>query len=98
MVEKDSSLNARICPDFPPIMAEVPFGVINEMAVSLEDLMCRRMRLGIIHQKQCLEAAPKVAALIQIMLGWDNQRTDLELGALERKLRDQMDSFAKVEA
>jgi hypothetical protein len=56
------------------------------------------MRLGIIHQKQCLEAAPKVAALIQIMLGWDNQRTDLELGALERKLRDQMDSFAKVEA
>src|SRR5262249_44581271 len=61
IVEQDASLNQRICPDFPPIMAEIPFCVIYEMAVSLEDLLMRRIRLGILHQRQCLEAAPKVA-------------------------------------
>jgi len=91
IVEQDASLNQRICPDFPPIMAEVPFCVIHEMAVSLEDLLMRRIRLGILHQRQCLEAAPKVAELMQVLLKWDDVRTDAELGVLERTLREHMD-------
>ena len=97
LVDKEPTLNNRICPDFPPIMAEVAFCVLTEMAVSLEDLMFRRMRLGFIHQRQCLEAAPKVAMLIQALLGWDNARTELELSALERTLKEHMASFTKSE-
>jgi glycerol-3-phosphate dehydrogenase len=94
LVENEPGLNSRICPDFPPIMAEVVFCVLNEMAVSLEDLLCRRMRLGVTHQRQCLEAGPKVAMLIQSLLGWDNARTDLELQSLERMLQQHMASFS----
>ena len=69
MVEKEPSLSSRICPNYPQIMAEVPYCVLNEMAVSLEDILSRRMRLGIVNQKECLEAAPKVAMLVQSLLG-----------------------------
>jgi glycerol-3-phosphate dehydrogenase len=98
LVEKEPGLNSRICSDFPPIMAEIPFCVLHEMAVSLEDLLCRRIRLGIVHQKQCLDAAPKVAMLLQTLLGWDKSRTDIELAALEKSLKEHMESFGKVEA
>ncbi len=91
VVEQDSSLIQRICPDFPPIMAEIPFCVIHEMAVSLEDLLMRRIRLGILHQQQCLDAAPRVAGLMQALLKWDDVRTDAELSGLERTLREHMD-------
>lgn len=98
LVEAEPNLNNRICPDFPPIMAEVVFCVQNEMAASLEDLLSRRMRLGIVHQQQCREAAPKVAMLLQNLLGWDNARTEMELSALEKNLQEHMNSFGLLEA
>ena len=60
-------------------MAEVSFCALNEMAVSLEDVLFRRIRLGILHQRQCLDASPEVARVMQSLLGWDNARTGLEL-------------------
>jgi glycerol-3-phosphate dehydrogenase len=97
IVENKPSLNQRICPDFPNILAEVPFCVLNEMAVSLSDLLFRRMRLGLLHQIQCLEAAPKVAQLMQSLLSWDDSRTALELAALERSLNEHLSSFAPAQ-
>jgi glycerol-3-phosphate dehydrogenase len=96
IVERQPSLNQRICPDFPNIMAEIPFCVLNEMAVSLEDLLFRRMRLAMLHQIQTLEAAPKVARLMQSLLDWDDARTNLELASLEKSLNEHLSSFASV--
>jgi glycerol-3-phosphate dehydrogenase len=96
IVERDPSLNKRICPDFPNIMAEIPYCVANEMAVSLEDLLFRRMRLAMVHQHQTLEAAPRVAKLMQSLLDWDDARTNLELTALEKSLNEHLSSFATV--
>jgi glycerol-3-phosphate dehydrogenase len=79
-------LNERICPDFPPIMAEIPHCVIHEMAISLEDVLARRIRLAMLHHSQCLEAAPKVAKLMQEILLWDDIRLSAELDALENFL------------
>jgi glycerol-3-phosphate dehydrogenase len=93
IVERQPGLNERICPDFPPIMAEVAFCVLNELAVSLEDILFRRMRLGMVHQIQCKQAAPKVASLVQNLLQWDDVRTSLELQALENTLDAHMESF-----
>ncbi|MBK9143492.1 MAG: glycerol-3-phosphate dehydrogenase/oxidase [Candidatus Melainabacteria bacterium] len=89
-VERDSYLNKRICPDFPPIMAEVLHVVKNEMAVSLEDILFRRIRLGLVHQEQTLEAAEKVARLVQGITGWDDQRTQMEVEAVRRTLTGHM--------
>lgn len=83
ILEKDPSLNERICPDFPPIMAEIPYCIAKEMAVSLEDLMARRIRLAQLHHRQCLEAAPKVVRIMQQLLGWDDARVAAELAALQ---------------
>jgi glycerol-3-phosphate dehydrogenase len=96
IVENKPSLNQRICPDFPNILAEVPFCVLNEMAVSLEDLLFRRMRLALLHQAQCLEAAPRVAQLMKSLLSWDDSRTALELAALEKSLNEHLSSFSAV--
>jgi glycerol-3-phosphate dehydrogenase len=86
LVEEQPYLNQRICPDFPPILAEVPYSVANEMAVSLEDLLYRRIRLGQLHHRQCLDAATKVARLVQEILGWEGKRIDAEIDALALKL------------
>jgi len=90
LVEKDSYLNKRVCPDFPPIMAEVVFAVKQEMALCLEDILFRRMRLGLIHQGQCLEAATKVARCVQGVLGWDELRTAAEIKAVSGILEDHL--------
>jgi glycerol-3-phosphate dehydrogenase len=86
IIEREPHLNERICPDFPPIMAEIPHCVIQEMAVSLEDVMARRIRLAFLHHAQCLESAPKVAKLMQQLLLWDDLRLNAELDALQNYL------------
>ena len=69
ILEKEPSLSSRICPNYPQIMAEVPFCVLNEMAVSLDDILSRRMRLGIVNQKECLEADRKLPCWCRVC--WD---------------------------
>jgi len=86
ILEKDMPLAERICPDFPPIMAEIPHCISSEMTVCLEDLLSRRIRLMQLHHRQCLEAAPKVARLMQKMLGWDDTRVAAELSSLEHAI------------
>ncbi len=86
IIEREPHLSDRICPDFPPIMAEIPHSVIQEMAVSLEDVMARRIRLAMLHHSQCLESAPKVAKLMQELLLWDDVRLQAEIEALQNFL------------
>lgn len=90
IVDRDSYMNKRICPDFPPIMAEVVYSVKHEMALCLEDILFRRMRLGLIHQAQCLDAASKVVRCVQGVLGWDEARTSAELKALTTTLEEHL--------
>jgi len=86
VIDHEPQLSERICPDFPPIMAEIPHCVQAEMAVSLEDLLSRRVRLAQLHHQQCLAAAPKVARLMQNILSWDDKRITAELKALQNSL------------
>jgi glycerol-3-phosphate dehydrogenase len=96
IVEKQPVLCERICPDFPPIMAEVAYCVLTEMAVSLEDVLFRRIRLAAVHQIQCRDAASKVAGLMQNLLNWDDARAALELQTLEKTIDAHTDSFRGV--
>jgi glycerol-3-phosphate dehydrogenase len=90
LAENRNDLTERICPDFPPIMAEVQFCLENEMAMSLDDILSRRIRLGFVHQEQCLKAAPKAAALLQILGHWDAARSAAEVAAIVKNLQNQM--------
>jgi len=98
LVEKSPALAERICPDFPPIMAEVPYCLNNEMAISLDDILSRRIRLGFVHQGQCLESAPKVAMLIQNLNYWDSKRAAVELNIFEKNMLAQLAPAAPLES
>ncbi len=92
LVEENGELKERISPEFPPLMAEITYSVQNEMAISLEDFLSRRIRLAILDHKQCMEAAPKVARQMQALLGWDGQRLGAELESLQDSLSKQLPS------
>ncbi len=76
IVEKEPSLSSRICPNYPQIMAEVRFCVLNEMAVSLDDILSRRMRLGIVNQKECLKRPRKLQCWCRVC--WDGTMLELK--------------------
>lgn len=90
IVERNSAYAERICPDFPAIMAEIAFCVTFESSVSLQDLLFRRLRLGFLHHKQCLNAAPRVGELMKVLLSWDDRRYDAELAAVSSLIAEHM--------
>lgn len=71
-------------------MAEVVYTIKHEMAISLSDILLRRIRLGLVHQGQALDAVPKVARLVQNMLGWDDARTMAEVVQINTMLESHM--------
>eukprot|EP01136_Pigoraptor_vietnamica_P034681 Opistho-1_new@98950 len=90
LVEQNHELAERICLDFPAIMAEVPYCFANEMAMTLDDMLSRRIRLGFVDQQQCLQSAPKVASLIGALGYWDGLRLAREVDQFQRGLLAQL--------
>ncbi len=90
LIETQPEFNKRICPDFPPIFAEIPYNIKNEMAISLQDIMYRRNRLAMVNQVQSYEAASNVARLMQNIIGWDDNRYNLEILAFQQSLTENM--------
>lgn len=95
LVEEQPALVERICPDFPPIMAEVAFVVENELAECLVDILARRIRLAFLHHRQCIAAAPKVAKLVaKYKPGFDNDRIAKEIENLVGTLYENQALYA----
>ncbi|MBX9686634.1 MAG: FAD-dependent oxidoreductase [Candidatus Obscuribacterales bacterium] len=86
LIEKKVALKERIVAEFPPLYAELPFALINEMAISLQDFMMRRTRLAYLNQKLAMQAAEKTSFLMAEILGWDEQRRKLEIEAMQAQL------------
>lgn len=64
LAKADSSLSEKIHPDFPHILAEVVWAIRHEMAVKIEDVLSRRIRMLILDAQAALDSAPKVAQLM----------------------------------
>jgi glycerol-3-phosphate dehydrogenase len=54
----------------PPIQAEVVYSVRHEMAVSIEDVLARRIGLQLFSWRAAIEAAPVVGSLLAGLLSW----------------------------
>jgi glycerol-3-phosphate dehydrogenase len=63
----------RLHPEHPYTIAEVVWSLRHEMAMTLEDVLSRRIRLLLLDAKAAIEAAPKVAAVMAKELGKDEQ-------------------------
>jgi glycerol-3-phosphate dehydrogenase len=72
----------------PALWAEVRWAVQAEGVVHLEDLLLRRVRLGLMLPGGGLEYLPMLRAIIQPELGWNDHRWRLEEDSYCRQWRD----------
>jgi glycerol-3-phosphate dehydrogenase len=72
LMQENAAWEQRIHPNYPYTQAEVIWFVRNEMAVRVEDVLARRIRLLLLDAHAAVEAAPLVARLMQQEL----QQTD----------------------
>ena len=71
--------SSRIHPDFPNIEAEVIWAVREEMAVKVEDVLSRRIRILILDARAAVDSAEKVARIMASELNKDQSWIEKEL-------------------
>jgi glycerol-3-phosphate dehydrogenase len=57
---------------------EIDFAVQNEMVVTLDDLLRRRIAVGLFDIERAVGAAPQAARALGKRLGWTRERADDE--------------------
>jgi glycerol-3-phosphate dehydrogenase len=70
LTESDPSLALPLVEGEAPIRAQVVYAARNEMAVTIEDVLARRVGLQLIGWRLAILAAPVAAALLRRELGW----------------------------
>ena len=80
LVDARPALAAPLAPALPHVAAEAVLAARDEMAVSVEDVLLRRTRLGHLLPDQGRGVAPAVAALMGRVLGWS---AGVEAGQVE---------------
>ncbi len=70
IANQQPELSTPLVEDLAPLRAEVVFAAREEMAVSIEDVLARRIGLELYGWKESLQAAPVAADLLARELGW----------------------------
>lgn len=85
LIDADPALGEPICPHNPEVLAQVAYAVERERAVTLADVLLRRMPAG---WSAChgLDGAPRAAAVLLQRLGGDPSCVEHEVTAYEREL------------
>ena len=81
LVANDPALGQPLVPGLPYLRAEAVHAARHEMATTLEDVLTRRTRAHLFDRPATLAAAPDVAALLAVELGWDEAETARQLAA-----------------
>ncbi|MCL4396628.1 MAG: glycerol-3-phosphate dehydrogenase [Chloroflexi bacterium] len=81
IARRDPHLAEPIAPGLPYIWAEVVYAVQHEMALTITDVLERRLHVLNESSDMGLGVAPQVAARMAALLGWDNDETKRELNA-----------------
>jgi len=70
LTQSDTTLGAPLVKGLPPICAEVVYGAREEMAMTIEDILARRIGLQLLDWRKAIEAAPKVGELLAREFRW----------------------------
>ncbi|MEX0608688.1 MAG: glycerol-3-phosphate dehydrogenase/oxidase [Balneolaceae bacterium] len=73
LIEKDKSLGEKLHENLPYIKAEVIWGIRNEMAQTVEDVLSRRTRALLLDARASVEASETVAKLMANEMGRDEE-------------------------
>jgi len=87
LVRSDASLEARLVPGRPEILAQVDWAVSEEMAADVDDIIIRRTQLYYRTKDQGLSAVPAVAARMQQLLGWSDDQAQAAIARCEEEIR-----------
>ncbi len=86
MTHQDQHLRLRIHRDYDYIWVQVVYAVRCESALTIDDVLSRRMRLTIINEEAAYQCSDSVSALMALELNWTEQQRAEELIAFKRKL------------
>src|SRR5271168_3322645 len=75
LATKDPELAKPIVEGFAPLRAEIVYS-ISEMAVTIEDVLARRVGLEFFSWKASIQAAPVIGAILGKQLGWSPEQTE----------------------
>jgi glycerol-3-phosphate dehydrogenase len=81
----DMSLSEKLVNGYGYTRAQVLWAIRNEMAVTVEDVLARRIRLLFLDADAAIQAAPAVADIFQRETGWSDKRK-----------QEQLDEFYKI--
>ncbi len=73
MTEKNPALGERLSEKYAYTVAEVIWAVREEMALTVDDVLSRRVRLLIVDAREAVKAAPRVAEIMAEELGHDRK-------------------------
>ncbi len=65
----------------PYLWAELRWAARNEAVMHLDDLLLRRVRLGLLLPEGAMQVMERIRAIAQPELGWDDGRWDVEVAA-----------------
>jgi glycerol-3-phosphate dehydrogenase len=80
------SLEQLVLPGSAPIQAEVIYSVREELAMTIEDVIARRLGLQFYSWRDAMHAAPVVGALMAGELGWSPEETRAAVAAYVGKI------------
>jgi glycerol-3-phosphate dehydrogenase len=79
LMEQDPSLKRKLVNHLPYTLAEVVWAVRFEMAITIEDVLARRIRILFLDARAAIEAAPTVAEIIAKELNYGQEWIRLQL-------------------
>jgi glycerol-3-phosphate dehydrogenase len=89
LAESDPDLAAPLVPGLPYLRAEAVFGVRQEMARTLDDVLSRRTRARLLGRDDSAAAARSVAELMAGDLGWDSAEIDRQVAEYNRLIDEE---------
>ena len=72
---------------YPAIRAEIVYAIQSDMAMSIEDILARRIGLQFYSWKLAAQAAPAVARYLAREYSWSEERRQQAVDEYEGKLR-----------
>jgi glycerol-3-phosphate dehydrogenase len=91
LASEEPELATPMVAGLAPMRAEAVFAIRDEMAVSIEDILSRRIGLQSHSWKHAIRAAPVIAELLARELGWSETEKQEALDEYVAKIRDFME-------
>ncbi|HEX6966438.1 MAG TPA: glycerol-3-phosphate dehydrogenase [Gemmatimonadaceae bacterium] len=86
LVGSNRALAAPVVPSHPDIVAELVYAVEQEMALTLSDLLIRRLHVAFETHDHGAAAAPAVARVVAPLLDWSSAHIEAELAQYQREV------------